>query len=114
MGKDIENYVKICPVCQVMKPDHRKKARSLKPILIPTKKWEQVITNLVTDLTPSAGYTTIDVFVDRLTKVVHFASCTKEISADQHAQLFMDNVFRLHGTPEVIILDRDPRFTNRF
>ena len=114
MSKDIKNYVKSCPVCQVMKSDHRKKVGPLQPIPIPTRKWEQITTNLVTDLPPSAGYTAIAVFVDRLTKMVHFAPCTKEISADQYAQLFMDNVFRLHGTLEVIISDRDPRFTSRF
>ena len=26
----------------------------------------------------------------------------------------MDNIFRLHGTPSVIISDRDPRFTGHF
>ena len=26
----------------------------------------------------------------------------------------MDHVFRLHGLPEVLISDRDPRFTSRF
>ena len=39
MGKDIENYVKSCPVCQVMKSDHRKKVGRLQPIPIPTRKW---------------------------------------------------------------------------
>ena len=68
----------------------------------------------MTDLLPSAGYTAIAVFVDHLTKMFHFAPCTKEISADQYAQLFVDNVFQLPGTPEVIISDRDPRFTSRF
>ena len=82
MGKDIENYVKSCPVCQVMKSDHRKKVGPFQPIPIPTKKWEHITTDLVTDLPPSAGYTAIAVFVDRLTKMVHFAPCTKEISAD--------------------------------
>ena len=77
MGKDIENYVKSCPVCQVMKADHRKKVGPLQPIPIPTRKWEQITTDLVTDLPPSAGYTAIAVFVDRLTKMVHFAPCTK-------------------------------------
>ena len=114
MGKDIENYVKSCPVCQVMKSDHMKKVGPLQPIPVPTKKWEQITTDLVIALPPSAGYTAIAIFVDRLIKMVHFAPCTKEISADQYAQLFEDNVFRLHGTPKLIILDRDPRFTNRF
>ena len=68
----------------------------------------------MTDLPPLGGYTTIAVFVDRLTKMVHFAPWTKEISADQYPQLFIDNVFRLHGTLEVIVSDQDPRFTSRF
>ena len=46
--------------------------------------------------------------------MVHFALCTKEISAKKYAQLFIDHVFKHHGLPEVIISDRDPRFTNRF
>ena len=52
--------------------------------------------------------------MDRLSKMVHFAPCTKEISAEKYAQLFIDHVFKHHGLPEVIISDRDPRFTSRF
>ena len=114
MGKDIENYVKSCPVCQVMKSDHKKKVGPLQPIPIPIRKWEQITTGLVTDLPPSARCTAIAVFVDRLTKMVHFAPCTKEINTDQYAHLFLDNVFRLHGTPKVITSDWDPRFTGWF
>ena len=114
MGKDVEAYVRSCPVCQSMNPDHRKKTGLLQPIPIPTRKWEQVTTDLVTDLPPSDGYTAIAVFVDRLSKMVHFAPCTKEVTAAQYAQLFVDYVFRLHGAPEVLISDRDPRFTSKF
>ena len=32
----------------------------------------------------------------------------------EYAQIFIDNVFRLHGLPEVIISNRDPRFTGKF
>ena len=46
--------------------------------------------------------------------MVHFAPCTKEISAEKYAQLFIHHVFKHHGLPEVIISDRDPRFTSRF
>ena len=76
-----------------MKSDNRKKVGLLQPIPIPSRKWEQITTDLVTDLPPSGGYIAITVFVDRLTKMVHFAPYTKEISADQYAQLFVDNAF---------------------
>ena len=32
----------------------------------------------------------------------------------EYAQIFVDNVFWLHGLLEVIISDRDPRFTGKF
>ena len=71
-------------------------------------------TDLVTNLLESNGFTAIAVFVDRMTKMVHFAPCIKEITVVDYAKLFVDNVFRLHGLPEVIISDRDPRFTSKF
>ena len=66
------------------------------------------------DFPPLGRYIVIPIFVDRLTKMVYFAPSTKEISADQYAQLFVDSVFRLHSMPEVIISDWGPRFTSRF
>ena len=71
-------------------------------------------TNLCTDLPVSFGYTAIAVFVDRLSKMVHFAPCAKEITTEGYAQLYIDIVFCHHGMPEVIILDRDPQFISRF
>ena len=46
--------------------------------------------------------------------MVHFASCTKEISAKEYTQIFIDHVSKHHGLPEVIISDRDLRFTSHF
>ena len=111
MGKKIENYMQSYPVCQVMKFDNRKKFCFP---LFPTRKWEHITTDLVMDLPSSAGYTTIVVFVDRLTKTIHFALCTKEISADRDAELLVNNIFQLHGTFEVIISYWDPKFTIGF
>lgn len=36
--------------------------------------------------------------------MVHFAQCTKEVTTEEHAQLFMDSVFRHHTMQEAIIL----------
>ena len=111
---DVVSYVLSCPMCQAIKSDTRTKASLLQPLEIPIQKWHQVTTNLANDLPESNGFTTIAVFVDHMTKMVHFAPCTKEIAAVDYAKLFVDNVFRLHGLREVIIPNRDPRFTIKF
>ncbi|GMH44677.1 hypothetical protein BSKO_12629 [Bryopsis sp. KO-2023] len=85
----------------------------LQPLPIPERKWEQITTDLVTDLPASNGFSAVAVFVDRLTKFVHFAPCTKEITAAGYAQLFIEPVYRNHGLPKVIVSDRDPRFTSK-
>ena len=66
------------------------------------------------DLPRSEGKTTVAVFIDRLTKIMHFFPCTKEITATECAHLFVNQVFRLHGMLEVIILDRDLQFVSKF
>ena len=113
MRTNATSYVCTCPTCQMVKSDHRKKAGQLQPVPPPDRKWSQVTTDLVTDLPEAEGYTAVAVCVDRLTKRVHFAPCTKEVTAPAYAKLFMDTMFRHHGLPEVIISDRDPRFTSK-
>ena len=111
---DTIQYMKTCPTCQFMKSDNRAKAGLLQPLEIPTKKWVHITTDLVMDLLESDGYTAIAVFVDKLTKMVYFAPCQKEVDAMEYARIFVDTVFRVHGLPEVIISDHDPRFTGKF
>ena len=56
------------------------------------------------------GYNSILVVVDQLTKMVHFIPTTEKTLAEGLARLFRDNVWKLHGLPESIILDRGPQF----
>ena len=52
--------------------------------------------------------------VDRLTKFAHFLQVIVEDSLEKLAQLYVDEIVRLHGVPVSIVSDRDPRFTSRF
>ena len=54
------------------------------------------------------------VIVDRLTKFALFLSVNVEDSLEKLAQLYVDEIVRLHGVPVSIVSDRDPRFTSRF
>ena len=90
---DVVQYVKTSPTYQMVKSDSRGKAQLLRPLEIPSRKRAHVTTDLVTNLPDSDGYTTIAVFMDKLTKMVHLACCTKEVIAMEYSKLFVDHVF---------------------
>ena len=54
------------------------------------------------------------VIVDRLTKSAYFLPVNVGDSLEKLAQLYVDEIMRLHGVPVSIVSDRDPRFTSRF
>ena len=60
------------------------------------------------------GHDAIWVIVDRMTKSTHFLLIRLNYSLDQLAQLYVDEIVRLHGVPACIVSDRDPRFTCHF
>ena len=66
--------------------------------------------DFITKLPLAQGYDSILVVVDQLTKIVHFIPTTEKTSAEGLTRLFRDNVWKLHGLPESIILDRGPQF----
>jgi hypothetical protein len=115
MKSDVEEYVNSCPGCQQNKPSNRKPMGLLQPLPIPERRWQQVTMDLITQLPKSRrGNDAIVVFVDKLSKMVHYAPTRTCSDAADIARLFIDNVIRLHGIPESIVSDRDTRFTSKF
>ena len=113
--RTVRGIVRQCPECQRSKPRSGKAYGQLQPIPAPDRPWEQITLDLVTDLpeTPD-GHNAILVFVDRLTKMVHLVPTVKQLSAEATAHIFKDHVFKHHGLPEVIIGDRDRRWSGLF
>nr|CAD1827328.1 unnamed protein product [Ananas comosus var. bracteatus] len=115
MKKDIGRFVAQCLVCQQVKAEHRLPAGTLQSLPIPVWKWEDVTMDLVVGLPRSqGGHDAIWVVVDRLTKSAHFMPIHTTWSGDKLAQVYLDEVVRLHGVPVSIVSDRDPRFTSQF
>ena len=115
LRQDVTAYVQTCVPCQRNKSSTQKPAGLLQPLPIPDRPWAVVSLDFVTCLPPTrTGWDAILVFVDKLTKMVHFAPTTSQCDAPDAARLFYECVFRLHGVPCALISDRDTRFTSRF
>uniref|UniRef100_A0A2N9EEP8 RNA-directed DNA polymerase n=1 Tax=Fagus sylvatica TaxID=28930 RepID=A0A2N9EEP8_FAGSY len=115
MKREIAQFVEQCLTCQQVKVEHQRPSGLLQSLPIPEWKWEHISMDFVSGLPRSPkGHDAIWVIVDRLTKSAHFIPIRMNYSLDQLAQLYIEEIVRLHGIPVSIVSDRDPRFTSRF
>ncbi len=61
--------------------------------------------DFITKLPIVAGKNAILVVCDWLSKITHFVATTEGTTAEGLVRLFRDNVWKLYGLPESIVLD---------
>ena len=93
---NVDNYVKQCAICQ---HTHTHPAGLLQPLPVPASVWQDLSMDCVEGLPRSKGYTVILVIVDRLTQFAHFLPLKHPYTATTMAQVFLDNIVKLHGIP---------------
>eukprot|EP00253_Pinus_taeda_P035101 PITA_35101 len=115
MKRDVVEYLARCLECQQVKAEHQHPAGLLQPLPIPEWKWETITMDFIMGLPKSKkNNDSIMVVVDKLSKSAHFIPVQSTYHAAQIANVFMQNIFKLHGMPKTIISDRDVKFTSVF
>jgi len=117
MDATIQKYVACCELCHRIKaPRHTHHGLNMS-LPSPSRPWEGVTLNFVTDLPEStaSGYTGgILVIVDRLTKMATYLPCQKDMNSPELARMFFEHVICKQGVPENIVTDCGKEFTSQF
>lgn len=114
MRQFVKMFVTTCDTCQRNKSPRHKPYGLLQSLPIPETPWSSISMDFITQLPPSNGFTSILVFVDRLTKMAHFVPTHDEVDANETMTLFLEHVVRAHGLPDDIVSDRGTTFTAQF
>ena len=115
MKKEIAFFISRCLTCQQVKAENQKPARKIQPLPILICKWDKITLDFVIGLPRTRRqHDAIWVIVDRLTKSTHFLPVNNDDPLDKLAQLYVEEIVRLHGVPISVVSGRDPRFTSRF
>nr|GEW05291.1 transposon Ty3-I Gag-Pol polyprotein [Tanacetum cinerariifolium] len=108
MKRDVATFVSKCLICQQVKIEHQQASGLLQQLDIPQLdipvwKWDEISMDFVTRLPQTQRrHDAIWVVVDRLTKSAHFLPIRKDYPVSRLAEIFQQEIVRLHGTPSAI------------
>jgi len=111
---DVIEWVRNCDICQRTKVFPKKPHGELKPIDPTPRPWGIVTSDLITGLPPCRGYTGIWTATCKGTKYVHLAEINDTLDSEGLYKIYLDRVWKLHGTQDKLITDRGPQFASRY
>ena len=115
MAAQAEQYVLTCDSCQRNKHSKQLTPGLLMPLPIPEEPCMHWTTDAVTGLPKTkAGFDAIQVYVDRLTKLKHFAVAHTSDGSVQLANNTLRTIIGPHGVPKSMVSDRDTRITAKY
>ncbi|QRV77026.1 Retrotransposable element Tf2 protein [Ceratobasidium sp. AG-Ba] len=112
MKQQVNRFVETCEICQRSK-GHKHYAPQ-KPLPIPQKPWEDLAYDFIVKLPESQGMDSILVVINRFSQQAHFIPCLESTNAEGVADLFIKEVWKLHGLPKTTVSDRGPTFDSQF
>lgn len=114
MQKTIINYVKTCELCQKSKSKTGRPFGTYHPLEVSDDRWRDINIDFLSGMEPdiTSVNDSIMVVIDRLSKMSHMIGLKKTTTTEELCNIFMREIFRLHGAPRSIVSDRDKLFTS--
>ncbi|CEL53165.1 Retrotransposable element Tf2 155 kDa protein type 1 OS=Schizosaccharomyces pombe (strain 972 / ATCC 24843) GN=Tf2-1 PE=4 SV=1 [Rhizoctonia solani AG-1 IB] len=110
---DVYIHVDSCETCQRIKLP-KAKVLPLQPVEIPSRPWQHISYDMITDLPKDGGNDCVLMIVNSFTKYGIMIECSKKTKAPDLVELFLQHVWSAYGMPEKTISDRGTVFNNKF
>ena len=107
----MRRYVDGYDMCQRIKNRIEAPVKKLKLSKVPKKLWTHLMVNFITKLLLVAEKNAILVVYNKLFKIIYFVTIMEGILTKELVQLFRDNIWKIHGLLESVVLDRRSQFT---
>jgi hypothetical protein len=108
----VDEFIKTCATCQRVKADHQAPAGLLFPLPVPTRRGGCISLDFLELPAARSGHDFLQVHIDLLTGRVWLVPTFKTATSETAARNFVASVFRDVGLPDVLVSDRDTRFTS--
>ena len=112
--EDMKKYIQGCFKYQQNKVQHQKKAGELYPLEIPQEHQQEISIDIIGPLPKSNRKDAIVVIIDRFTKIIRLKATITNVSSEEIAKIYWDEIWKIYGVLRKILSDRGPQFTSRF
>jgi len=113
MEDDVRQYCNECDNCQRTKAPRHAMHGLLHPLELLCEPCTHISTKVITDVAESSSYTKILLVVNRFTMMAHFIPIAMKDSP-LVAKAYLENVWKFHRFPEVVVSDVDRTFTAQY
>jgi len=114
MSRYVGMYVSHCDLCLCTKIQHRLPSGELQPLPIPEERWDVISVDFISELLELGRYNSIMVAVDSAGRHSHFVETATTVTAARAVNLYLRNIWKLHGLPRKVVSDRGPQFVAAF
>ena len=81
---------------------------------ISQEPWLEISIDIIGSLPKSNGMDAIVVIIDRFTKMIQLKTTMINISSEEIAKIYRDDIWKLHGISRKVLSDRGPQFALKF
>ena len=114
MSRYVGMYVSHCDLCLRTKIQCCLPTGELQLLPIPEERWDVISVDFISELLESGGYDSVMVAVNSVGKRSHFVKMVTTVTADRAANLYLWNVWKLHGLLWKVVSDRGLQFVATF